>query len=109
MTTVNAKMVDTNEKGVVVQWTGADTNTGTPVATLGFTEITVQSVGDGTSVTMQGSNDGGTTWGALGSGVSSTVSGNAITRIAEHPALIRPLFVGGTSTVVYLSAAKQAY
>lgn len=108
-TTVASTMVDTNEKGVIITWTGADTNDGTPVATLGFGELTIQAVGDGTSVALKGSNDGGTTWGLLGAGVTATVSGNAITRVAEHPALVKPVFTGGTSTKFILSAAKKSY
>lgn len=108
MATVNPTQVD-QDKHVVISWTGAGSDVGAAVQVPQFGELTIQAVGNGTSVTLQGSNDGGTTWGALGAGVTATVAGNAITRVAEHPALIRPSFTGGTATTLYLSAAKQSY
>lgn len=107
--TVNALQVDTNEKGVVISWVGADTNVGQSVNVMGFGELTMQSVGNGTTVALQGSNDGGTTWGSIGAGITSTVSGNAVIRVVEHPALVRPVFTGGTVTTFYLSAARAYY
>lgn len=108
-TTVGSLQVDNNAQGLTISWTGADTNVGLGLNVQGFGELTMQAVGNGTTVALQGSNDGGTTWGALGGGVTATVSGNAITRVAEHPAMVRPVFTGGTVTTFYLSAAKQYY
>lgn len=109
MTTVQPTMVESNDKGVTITWTGATTDVGAPVDLRPYGELTMQSVGDGTTVALTGSNDGGTTYGAIGAGITSTVAGNAVTRIVEHPALVRPTFTGGTSTKFIISAAKQFY
>lgn len=109
MLTVQATLVDDNTRGVVYKWTGADTNDGQGVSVTEFGELTIQSVGDGTTVALQGSNDGGTTWGVIGAGITSTVAGNAVTRVAEHPKLVKPVFTGGTATSFYLSGARAFY
>lgn len=108
MGTVQAKVVD-QEKGVIVSWVGAGADVGAPLNVQPYGELTMQAVGDGTTVALQGSNDGGTTWGAIGGGITATVAGNAVTRVVEHPALVRPVFTGGAATTFYLSGAKAFY
>ncbi len=107
--TVQPVMVESNDKGVTITWTGADTNVGAPVDLRPYGELTMQAVGDGTTVALTGSNDGGTTYGTIGAGYTATVSGNAITRIVEHPGLVRPTFTGGSATKFIISASKQFY
>lgn len=111
MANITPKQIQGLEPYVYVQWlAGADTDVGLGVNTAEWGELTAQAVGDATSVTMQGSNDGGTTWAALGAGVSLAVSAGTspVTRIAEHPLLMRPKFVGGTNTAVYLSMGRRS-
>lgn len=109
MTTVAATIGGDIVQYETVTWLAmADTNDGAGVDAAKYGEMAVQAIGDATSITMQGSNDGGTTWSALGAGVSLVIAAGKtpVTRIAEHPGLIRPLAVGGTSTKVILIGRK---
>lgn len=79
------------------------TNTaGTPLAYPAHADRSVQVVGTfgGGTLTMQGSNDGGTTWASLtdpqGNAVAFTAVG--IEQITELTALIRPSLSGGDGT-----------
>lgn len=98
-------------------WEGlvsASSDTGAPAAVGTATDLCVQCLGtfgaSGT-VTMQGSNDGGTTWATLHDhiGDDAVFAAAGIIQIAETPGLIRPLAggTGGTALKVYVSAAAK--
>lgn len=104
-----AVTIDEAGNGVIVAvWADLDAaDDGKPVALAGWPTKTMQVIG-GTTVDMQGSNDGGTTWFAL-----STVAGAAITTAApggytirENPLLIRPNNVAGSNMKIVLVAAR---
>lgn len=106
---VRAAAIDEAGNGVMVaRWPDLDAgDSGAPVALAGWPTKTMQVVG-GTTVDMQGSNDGGTTWFPL-----STVAGAAITTAApggytirENPLLIRPNNVAGNNMSIVLVAAR---
>jgi hypothetical protein len=96
----------------VVHWdTLTTTNTvGAGVAFTEFADRAVQVIGTfgGGTITMQGSNDGGTTWSSLHMVDGSTAcafTSAGINAILEVPALIRPALTGGdgtTSLTIYL-------
>lgn len=95
-----------------VKWLAlTTTNTdGGAVSMQDYQDRTVQitgTFGTGGSVTIQGSNDGGTTWATLtdplGNNLTFTAAG--MKQITELPALLRPLVTAGdgtTSLNVYL-------
>lgn len=89
-------------------WADLDAgDSGAPVALAGWPTKTLQIIG-GTTVDIQGSNDGGTTWAAL-----STVAAVALTTVApgvytirENTLLIRPNNVAGNNMSIILVAAR---
>jgi len=85
----------------------ADVGNGVDIAMAG--EVSVQAVGDATTISIEGSNDGGTTWSTLGAGVTLTIASGKtpVTRIAEHPGLLRPNVTGGTNTAVWLVWSRK--
>lgn len=93
---------------MVATWDDLDAaDSGAPVALAGWPTKTVQIIG-GTTVDLQGSNDGGTTWAPL-----STVAGVALTTVApgiytirENPLLVRPNNVAGSNMKIVLVAAR---
>lgn len=111
MAVIKATTVETNNKGIVFAWaSAAQGDTGEPIQVLEFGEMTHGSVGASfTTITWQGSMDGGTTWAAIGAGHTDTVSG-ASTRMAEHPYLVRPVFTTIAATVsAYLACSRAFY
>ena len=103
MATRAAKVtIDETGAGLVV-WEGLlDGDDGAGVALARYADKSVQAVGDfvtAGAIALQGSNDGGTTWGAIndpqGSPISLTNSDMVL--ISESPLLIRPLENAGTS------------
>lgn len=109
MATSTATMVIDYAQYDVITWpTMAATDVGSAVDAAKYGEISVQAIGDATSVAMQGSNDAGTTWAALGAGATLTVTAGTspVTRIAEHPMFIRPVATGGTVTKVIMIGRK---
>lgn len=110
MATSNALLTINNAPYVTVKWpamAASDVGSGVDMGQAG--EISVYAVGDATTVSMEGSNDGGTTWATLGAGVTLTIATGKtpVTRIAEHPGLIRPNVTGGTSTAVWLVYGRK--
>lgn len=103
--------VTTDEAGngvVVARWADLDAgDSGAPVALAGWPTKTVQIVG-GTTVDLQGSNDGGTTWAALSTvaGVALTTTAPGIYTIRENTLLIRPNNVAGNNMSIVLVAAR---
>lgn len=111
MATIHSAAVETNDKGVVISWgpTSNSGDVGDGVSVLGFSEMVHGAIGTFTTVTWQCSLDGGTTWGAIGAGITDTVSGTG-TRLAEHPFLVRPVFTTLTgATTAYLACSKAYY
>lgn len=110
MANITPVETETNDKGVVISWPGATTgDVGLAVQVLRFGEMTHSAVGTFTTVTWQGSNDGGTTWATIGAGHTDTTTG-VITRLPEHPMLVRPVFTTiAAATVAYLTGARQYY
>lgn len=102
---------ETNDKGVVYSWTSAaQGDVGAAISVLSFGELTHGSIGASfTTITWQGSLDGGTTWATIGAGHTDTVTGVS-TRMAEHPYLVRPVFTTiAASVTAYLAASRQYY
>ncbi len=109
-----------NGRTLIVAWdTMLNGDTGAPVDLARFPDKSVQSVGTfstGGEVTLEGSYDGGTTWGslhnaqgtALTMGVGATENDPLV--IAESPPLLRPSITGGdgsTDIDVYVSAVMR--
>lgn len=101
--------IDEAGNGVMLaRWPDLDAgDDGAPVALAGWPTKTMQIVG-GTTVDVQGSNDGGVTWFAL-----TTVFGTVLTTIApgsypirDNPLLIRPNNVAGNNMSITLVAAR---
>lgn len=89
-------------------WADLDaSDSGKPVALAAYPDKTIQIVG-GTTVDMQGSNDGGTTWVPVyalsGSALTGAIPGMYVLR--DNPALLRPNNVAGTNMAIYVTAVK---
>jgi hypothetical protein len=85
-----------------VTWSGLlNTDTGEGIALQTYMDRTVQlkgTTGTGGAVTMEGSNDGGTTWGALTDPQGNSLVLDAvgeIEAISELPEMIRPRVSAG--------------
>lgn len=113
MNVVNPVTVDSNTNGgIMFTWTSvsAGGDTGAPVDSRDFNNLTVGAQGGAGSVTWQGSNDGGTTWIGLTSlSTAQTVGTATLAAIAERPGLIRPLFSAASGVVATMSAQKAWY
>jgi hypothetical protein len=102
MATQTAALVVHNHGQIAITWENlANGDDGDPVSIPGrYTDLTVQVLGTpsvGGSVTIEGSNDGGTTWAALHDlqGNASTHTAVGIEPIAEHPLQLRPDVTAG--------------
>ena len=75
---------------------------GLPIGNAQFTDRSVQAVGTwgGATLTVEGSNDGGTTWATLqdAEGAALSISSNDFKQIMEVSELIRPNLTGGDGT-----------
>lgn len=97
-----------------VQWAGiTESDTGLPVILSDYPDRTVQVVGDFTSsgaITIEGSNDGGTTYATLHdfAGTALVLTDGSIKLIAENPDYIRPRATAGTAVAmdVYITGMK---
>lgn len=105
-----------NAHATLVKWlalTNATSDVGSAVELHQYRDRSVQVVGTfgaAGSVTIEGSNDGGTTWAALSDpqGNALAFTATKIEAISEVPALLRPRVTAGdgtTSLDVYLFAA----
>lgn len=93
----------------IITWPGmAAADTGAPVDVAKYGELSIVALGDATTVAIEGSNDSGSTFSALGAGVTLTIAASKtpVTRIAEHPQFLRPNVTGGTNTKVILVGRK---
>jgi len=104
-------LADFNYEQQRISWTAlANTDTGQPVEYGFYSDRSVQvtgTFGSGGSVTIQGSNDGGTTWATLldPAGAALTFTAAGLRQIVTLPALIRPIVTAGdgaTSLNVFL-------
>lgn len=102
-------------KGVYkTTWTPFTTNVdvGQPEAAPQYPFKTVQALGtfNGSTITIQGSNDGGTTWTTLtdAQGNPLAFTAAAIEKIQEDPQLIRPAVTAGTPTSVTVVMVSQS-
>jgi hypothetical protein len=99
-------------QGVIrVTWADmAGNDTGEPVKTAAFADRTVQAIGDGTSVSILGSNDG-TNGIELADAGGTEIDLNPATfelaMIRENPLYIWPAVTGGASTDVILIATTE--
>lgn len=131
MATINVQRVNETPKSITYLWEAlvADSEDGAwiDLAEFGAAELTVQFVGTFSSgtVTMQGSNDGGTTAFTLNTprlasvdqstgaaaNVSAALAAAGAFNVLERPRYIRPLLTGedGSDDIdVYLHVAKAA-
>lgn len=106
MATVNPTFKEVTGGVQVVSWVLANGDNGKQVALAAWPDKTVQIIG-GTTVSIEGSNDGGVTWAALSTpaGVALTAVVPGIYIIAGNPLAIRPNTAVGTPTVV-INAAR---
>lgn len=86
-----------------IKWEGlTNGDTGAPVRVSNWQDRSFQAVGtfDTSTVTIQGSNDGGTTWATLRdpSGTDLTFAAAGLKQVLEIVDLIRPSVAGGAST-----------
>lgn len=110
MATPAAKMEDTGiGHAVKVSWAaGATGETGAGAFVGDMKLLSAQAVGDATTVSIEGSNDG-TNWAALATPVTLTIAAGKtpVTRILENAAYLRPNITGGTSTVVTINGMRD--
>lgn len=83
----------------------ANGDTGAPENLFGFTTLTVQvkgTFGVAGSVSIEGSNDGGTTWVTIfdnrGAGAALTFTAAGLRSVNDRPVLIRPNVTAGDGT-----------
>jgi hypothetical protein len=85
--------------------------TGSPIKFNPWGDRTVQILGifDTTTVTMQGSNDGGATWFTLNDVANTEISVTAAGGFAieQVPLLIRPLIAGGAGSSITVIVAMR--
>lgn len=108
MATRTGERFDGQGNWAIIRWLAlASTDDGQGVEIADLEKISVQAVGDATTVIIQGSNDGGVTWHPLGSGAVITLASAAIIDLPVVPLRVRPLLTGaGASTAVYLVGRK---
>lgn len=87
----------------VVKWEGlTNGDTGSGVRVANWQDRSIQALGtfDTSTLTIQGSNDGGTTWATLRdpSGTALTFDAAGLKQVLEICDLIRPSCAGGAST-----------
>lgn len=109
-------IIAVRKKAVQVKWTGLlNGDTGTPETLARYTRrVSMQVLGTfgvGGSVSLEGSNDGGTTWATLfdnrGTGTALTFTAAGLRSLTDVPALVRPNVTAGdgtTSLTVILTA-----
>ncbi len=91
MAVIDATVVPQDDKTVIITWTGiGNADTGTPVNVARFEGLSVQAAGTFASgtVTMEGSNDGGSNYGALDGGV--TLTDETVKAITTPSQVLRP-------------------
>lgn len=107
-------LVISNTGVMIATWTDLDVgDTGAPVEAAAYPDKTVQCVGTGTAIPMEGSNDG-TNWAPLNdfAGVAISLDGttaaSSMQAIRENPLYIRPGTVvgGANSSVIMVGKAR---
>lgn len=116
MSTIPATIVSTREYDVITWPAMANTDVGVGVETAMYRAISVQGKGDGTSFTVTGSNDGGTTFSPLLAipvftfvGSKTPVGQPALNAQAQQPQALqyRPEVTGGTNSTITMVGFKQ--
>lgn len=110
MATITATLTGSTRTYDVFTWPAmAGSDVGAAVDVGPYTALSVQGKGDGTTFTMTGSNDSGTTYSALGSGLTATFASSKtpVTAVNTLPQYIRPEMTGGTNSTVTMMAQKQ--
>jgi len=109
-----AELPGTMGRASRVTWAAMPVNdTGSPVPNASYSDRSVQVTGTfgGSTVTIQGSNDGGTTWATLNdsAGVALTFTSAGLREILQVTGLIRPIVTGGSGTpnIILLIIGKQ--
>lgn len=101
---------DNNSRQTLISWTGlAATDDGDGVYVGDLDSLAAQAIGDATSVVMEGSMNG-TTWAALGAGVTLTLAAGTspVTALGMIPRYVRPRATGaGAGTAVHLSGTRR--
>jgi hypothetical protein len=108
MAAVNATVSrDTAPGAIIVTWSLANADTGTPYQLSSSSDLTCHTFGTfgGATITWQGSSDG-TNWHAMTQ--KSGTSNMAYTTAANHsanemPPFVRPISAGGTGTAITAS------
>lgn len=105
-----AVRVESIQRGVYkATWEGIGTGGGTDTGAAldvpgGFADVTIQVKGTfaGSTLTWEGSNDGGTTWAGVndsrGEGNALTFTAADLKTLNELPAKIRPVLTSGSGT-----------
>lgn len=113
MANVTPTTVDNYDQTRTVTWAtmgGADVGLGAAFGQFPDRTLVVEGTFGGATCTIQGSNDGGTTWFTLHDylGNALTYTANGIALIAENPGLMRPSNASGTgsSISVYLVGSR---
>ena len=91
---------------MIARWADLDaSDTGKAVALAGWPDKTVQIIG-GTTASLEGSNDGGTTWAPLQEpdGTALTAVGPGMYVIQQNPLLIRINTVVGSNMSIVIVA-----
>lgn len=117
MSTINAAITDNDDRTVTVLWEElGNGDDGAGIAVGNGEKVSVQAKGNfagSAAVSMEGSNDGGSTWADLPDpydGSAITLSAAGIASIPNPPGLIRPDINAGNGSTdidVYLHFAKQ--
>lgn len=97
--------IDRQANVAVAKWVLASGDTGQPVAMADYPDRTVQSIGAGSTVTVEGSNDL-TTWTALNdnAGTAISLSSGGFAVILENPLYIRAKATGAGATVIIVGS-----
>jgi hypothetical protein len=97
--------IDRQANVATAKWVLASGDTGKPVAMADYPDRTVQAIGTGTTVTIEGSNDL-STWKALNdtTGTAISLSSGDFAVILENPQYIRPVAASAGATVILVGS-----
>jgi hypothetical protein len=97
--------IDRQANVATAKWVLASGDTGKGLAMADYPDRTVQAIGTGTTVTVEGSNDG-TTWTALNdtTGTAISLSSGDFAVILENPAYVRAVAASAGATVIIIGA-----
>ena len=104
--TVPASVTNPTKGHHKIFWDGlgvaSSADSGDAVVVPGFSDVTIQVLGTfaGATITIQGSNDGGTTWATINDlfGAAMTFTSAGIKGVAEGAERLRPTITAGSSS-----------